>query len=102
MAKEGEDAKKKQGMAEKLLADEKEKAKRIAEAEKRALDRVKTLEKTVSEMEALRRDKIRLEGLTKDLKAGLAEQTQRAVDAEGKVQTEALEAENRSAPLAIR
>lgn len=96
MAKEGEDAKKRQERAEKLLADERDKVKKAYEAERRAGERIKALGRVQVELEALRSEKNALDGVVRELKEKLDEQTRRAEDAEGKVQTEALESERKN------
>ncbi|RVD83041.1 uncharacterized protein DFL_007444 [Arthrobotrys flagrans] len=89
------EAKRKQEKAEKEAADLKEKTKKAVEAEKRANERLRAMNKLEVDNEGLKRERDILQISTSDLKLQLAKAVARADDAESKVQTEALEAERK-------
>ncbi|KAI5808946.1 TATA element modulatory factor 1 TATA binding-domain-containing protein [Peziza echinospora] len=87
------ESKRKLERTEKELVDSKEKLKKAAENERRLNERVRSLGKVESEADSLRKDKISKDNLILDLRAQLSQAKTRAEEAEGKAQTEALEAE---------
>ncbi|PUU82373.1 hypothetical protein B9Z19DRAFT_429050 [Tuber borchii] len=89
------EAKRRAERAEKEAIDAKEKAKRAVENEKRASERVKGAVRLESEVEGLRREKESSASVIAELKGKLEEVTDRAEDAESRVQTEALEKERK-------
>jgi hypothetical protein len=95
-AREAVEAKRKQEVAEKRVAEEKEKLRKALEEVKRAGERIRVLEKSEGVIETLRREKEVLEGSVRELRGKLEEQAKRTVEAEGKVQTEALETERKT------
>lgn len=89
------EAKRRAERAEKEAIDAKEKAKRAVENEKRASERVKGAVRLESEVEGLRREKESSANVIAELKGKLEEVTDRAEDAESRIQTEALEKERK-------
>ncbi|EPS42789.1 hypothetical protein H072_3169 [Dactylellina haptotyla CBS 200.50] len=89
------EAKRKQDRAEKEAADLREKTRKAIEAEKRANEKVRLMNKLEVDNECLKRERDILQISTSDLKLQLAKAVARADDAESKVQTEALEAERK-------
>lgn len=89
------EAKRGRDKAEREAADSKEKLRRAAEEGKRDKENLRVLRKVESEVEGLWRDKESALGVVALLKERLAEAEQRAEDAEGRVQTEALEKERK-------
>ena len=102
-AAQAADARSKAEAAEKALSDERDRAARLADAEKRATERAhasaRAETEAVAEAEALRRDRIALEAALADAKAALLARSRHAADADAdaKARTDALEAERRSA-----
>lgn len=91
------EAKRRAERAEREAIDAKEKAKRAVENEKRASERVKGAVRLESEVEGLRKEKESSANVIAELKGKLEEVTDRAEDAESRVQTEALEKERKVA-----
>ncbi|KAK6529252.1 hypothetical protein TWF281_008432 [Arthrobotrys megalospora] len=89
------EAKRKQEKAEKEAVDLREKTKKAVEAEKRANEKVRAMNKLEVDNESLKRERDILQITTSDLRLQLAKAVARADDAESKVQTEALEAERK-------
>lgn len=87
------EAKRGREKAERDVADCKEKLRRATEEGKRDKENLRVLGKVGSEIEGLRRDMESALGTISALKEKLAEAERRAEDAEGRVQTEALEKE---------
>lgn len=87
------EAKRGREKAEREVADCKEKLRRAVEEGKRDKENLRVLGKVGNEIEGLRRDRESALGAVSVLKEKLAEAERRAEDAEGRVQTEALEKE---------
>ncbi|KAF8249308.1 hypothetical protein K440DRAFT_649504 [Wilcoxina mikolae CBS 423.85] len=87
---------KKQDAGEKALREEREKVRKLVEAEKRVGERLKGLEKVEGEVEMLRKEKEALEVELRESKERLESVEKKVEEAEGKVQTEALEAERKN------
>lgn len=87
------EAKRGREKAEREVTDSKEKLRRAAEEGKRDKENLRVLGKVGSEVEGLRRDRESALGAISVLKEKLAEAERRVEDAEGRVQTEALEKE---------
>lgn len=90
------DTKRKAEKAEKDITAAKEEARRAHEAEKMAQQRVKILNKVESEVEILRRERDASKGIMAELKEKTEAMRRRAEEAENKVQTEALENEQKT------
>ncbi|KAF3917118.1 hypothetical protein ABW20_dc0106257 [Dactylellina cionopaga] len=89
------EAKRRQEKAEKEAADLRDKTKKAVDAEKRANEKLRSLNKLEVDNEGLKRERDILQISTSDLKLQLAKAVTRADDAESKVRTEALEAEKK-------
>lgn len=87
------EAKRGREKAEREVADCREKLRRAMEESKRDKENLRVLGKVGNEIEGLRRDRESALGAISVLKEKLAEAERRAEDAEGRVQTEALEKE---------
>ncbi|KAF8542118.1 TATA element modulatory factor 1 TATA binding-domain-containing protein [Trichophaea hybrida] len=87
---------KKQDAGEKALREEREKVRKLVEAEKRVGERLKGLEKVEGEVEMLRKENEALEVELRESKERLESVEKKVEEAEGKVQTEALEAERKN------
>lgn len=94
-AKQLADAKKAAERFEKLAREAQEKAKRADLAEKRAFERTKSLAKLERELETLKIDRDFKASTIQDLQSQLASASSLAQEAQGKVQAEALEAEQK-------
>jgi hypothetical protein len=87
---------KRQNAGEKALKEEREKVRKFVEVEKRMRERLKGLEKVEVEVEMLRKEKEALEVELRESRERLESVERRVDEAEGKVQTEALEAERKN------
>lgn len=87
------EAKRGRDKAEREAADSKEKLRRATEEGKKDKENIRVLRKVEGEVEGLRKDRENALGVVALLKEKLAEAERRAEEAEGRVQTEALEKE---------